>query len=339
MQIHKEDVIVVYHPVRNERVLGRVTKVETSKKETQVYFDVADESAAWDSTRESFSVPLASVFTNLGSEPRCYGKAYGVDIRPYNETTHVKGWGEVVWFLNTTDEMVNKTHDILKELVGMFKDDRLHPFAYYTAMHELELKKGKVNRGWYLFFPKKESDKIEYIINDQVGLDLHIAAHEYGHGCWHRLMSDKMRGEWVDIYAQSVEVLTCSDNTVISVIGDVAELKGKPIRSLFKQYKKDKEPEMATVLDVILKFIKQEHFLDRLQLDLLLAGGYSLKEYLPTFRDVKKGAPQLLVSEYGKKNAMELWAEAFSYYYSGQELPEEIEDLLRETLITLQASR
>jgi hypothetical protein len=337
MKIGKDDVIIVYHPVTSKRVLGRATKQDGS----DVHFFVADETAAYDSSRENHILPITSVFCNLGPEPRCYGKAYGVDLNPFHEKTHVKGWGDVLWMLGTDDDMVNDTEKTLKTLVKYFKEDRIHPFVYVTLIHELEPKpSGKAMRGWYKYIPRKESDKIMYNCNEFSKIDLHVAAHEYGHGCWFRLMSDKMRGKWVEAYADSIDVSTAGGNHVKGVLNDLSALHGRDsLRNLYKDYKKEDAGDLIIVLNTILDIIDDEHYLDRKEIISLLDGGYSIKRYLPSVSDVKKGIPRVLVSEYGMKNAFELWAEAFGFYYSDQELPEHLDALMKETLVTLQSSR
>lgn len=338
MQVAKDEIIVVYHSAHNKRVLGRVIKME----DDDVHFMIADESAGWDSTREHGIAPLTSVHCNLGLTPRCYGSAYGVNINPFEEKTHVKGWGDVLWMLGTTDDIVNTNEKFLKQMAQYAKEDRIHPIPTYTVIQELELRRTAafVMRGNYKFQPRKEADRIMYNLCDNIPLDLHLVAHEFGHGCWHRLMSDKVRGQWVDAYATSIEVAHSGGNQVLSVLSDLASLQGRDaIRTLVKDYKAEQAGDLLSVLTIVFDIIEDEHYLQVRELDSLISGGYSIKKYLPTVSEVKRGIPKVLVSDYAKKNAFELWAEAFGFFYADKELPDFITNLMEDTLVTLQSPR
>jgi hypothetical protein len=94
------------------------------------------------------------------------------------------------------------------------------------------------------------------------------------------------------------------------------------------------------VLRTVLKLINEEHKLRRVELDMLLAAGKSLKPYLPSLSEIRKGEAATVVTKYAGKNSAEFYAESFACYYSGvADLPDAIDCLMKDTLKRLQASR
>ena len=341
LRVAPEDIVIVYNSEKDKNVLARILSID---KDNHLDLQLADETAAFDSTEERFSAPFTSILAALGPEPRCYGTTYGIPVHPFYERTSVKGWGEIAWMFPATDKMVEDTHKELLEFIDGIKEDRLHRFAYLTKMHRNDPgQKGKI-KGWYIYAPKKESDTIVYNIDDIYTLTRATIAHEYAHGLWDRIMSDSKRADWIELYHSCVMVEASGDNAIKSVLVDFASLKGKgAIRELMGEYKKDGAAASLVSAKAVIKAIKEEHCLDRHDLDALLTANRSISKYIPNIRDVRKGVAVTEVSDYAGKSSAEFWAECFSAFYnndtSRDALPDLIYDEMLVTLKTLQASR
>jgi hypothetical protein len=334
------DILVVYHSFKRKNVLVRLVKIDA---DGLLQLVVADDTAAFVNTEERFSASFSSVLAVLGPEPPCYGSAYSVLLHPFYERTSVKGWGEIMWMLPTTDEMVAEAHRQLQEFLFYIKEDRLHRFAYLTKMQQIDPSNSKI-RGFYNFRSKQADDTITYILDEFATLTLHLVGHEYAHGLWYRVMTDAKRADWIDLYSQSVLIDSISDNKIKPVLGDFAALKGKgAIKEMFKELKKDNNYEALAICKAVIKAIKEEHCLDRFDIDSLLTANRSLKKYMPTLYMVRKGYAATGVSNYADKKAIEFFPESFAAFYASEgtrdALPDSVYNEMLTTLKTLQASR
>jgi hypothetical protein len=199
-------------------------------------------------------------------------------------------------------------------------------------------------KGWYYFYPKKENDIIIYYVDDLLPLKQHTIGHEYGHGMWHRVMSDAKRADWIELYHKSVMQEANGGNSIKVVMADFANLRGRgAIKELFSEYKKDDAGGGIVIGKAIIKAIKEQHCLDRLDLDNLVAADRPLKKYLPTVGEIRKGVAQTPITPYANKNSVEHFAECFAMFYASPEsrakLPDEVYKLMEATVLSLKAGR
>lgn len=334
LRISQNDLIVAYNTYKKKNVLAYVDSIDGS----DINCSVADETLAYKSTTEIFTVPFSLVRTVLGVDAPLYGKIYGVPVHAFNNLTHVKGWGDLLWMYPNSDESVSEAETVITDLVAFTRQNKLSPFVFTTHMHQHD--PSDKHLGWYYYFPKRESDKIIYNVDDDRHITPHIAAHEYGHGLWNRIMINKERADWVTLFHDFVEVDVSHGNMISTVLQDFKHLSGaKSLGNLYKDYRKENLKDHIAIANTVIRMIKDEHCLDKLDITCLLADGRPLDKILPSLTTLKKGVANTGVSKYANKAARELWCEAFAAYYAEEDLPDEFEKAIESTLITLKASR
>lgn len=336
-RVLKNDLVIAYCPDKKRNVLARVRAIEAG----HLQLTIADESCAYPSTTYEFSSPAYMVRANLGDEPTCcYGSAYGAALTPFFEKTTVKGWGEILWLLPTSDELVDKAHKILKSATALLKEDNYAPFVYITKMQQIDPNQMKPIRGLYHRSPKKD-DQIIYFLDDAVGLTEHVVIHEFGHGVWLHDVSDAKRADWIELYADCVEVDEAGVNRIKSVLADLAEVRGKQaLKKLFTSYKKDGDADCVAIGRAALKAIKEQFCLDARDLEALLAAGRSIGKYVPKLTHLAKGRAATDVTDYGDKSAIEMFCESLALFYTDPDrLPDEVYKLMEDTLVTVKAGR
>jgi hypothetical protein len=332
-----DDYVIVYCADKKRNVLAKVQSI----KDAHLNLVIADESLAHESTRVEFTLPSYMVKANLGDAPEhCFGSAYGVPLTPFFEKTHVKWWGDVLWMLPTSDDLVDKAEKVIKKAVALLKEDKYAPFVYITKMQQLDPNQAKPLRGLYHYIPKKE-DKITYFLNDMSGINEHIVIHEFGHGVWQHILSDDKRADWIELYADCVAVDEVGANRIKSVLNDFASLKGKgAIKQLFTEYKKDDDAECIAIGKEVIKAIRNEFCLDRHDLDALLAANRSISKYTPKLTHLAKGRANTEVTPYSDRKAVEMFCESLALFYvDPDQLPDDVYKLMEDTLVTVKCGR
>lgn len=336
MKTHQiDDIVIAFNAERGVPVLARVMEIEA----TGLLLEVADETAAYESTRQTFEVIPSSILLTLGPNPRCYGTAYGIPLHPFYEKQHIPGWGDLLWMYPHKDETAEKTVKAIKSFLAGIKQDRLCPFVFVTHMRERD-KKDKY-AGFYKYRPKDESDDMVLLVDDVFPATKHVVAHEYAHGLWHRVMSDNRRADWIELYTSHVELDATKANVVKNVIADCKELSGKgALKTLMSSYRKDKLSGHLQVIRSIIREIKYEYNLSARDVHDLLAGSRTISNIIPHVPELRRGTVFTGVTDYANKSSNEFWCESFALFYTNPDaLPDKTYKLVEDTLISLKASR
>lgn len=283
------------------------------------------------STVNRVTTSRSYVEVNLGPEPIYFdGKPFDI----YRFQTEVKGWGAISWLTPADDDMIDMVHDRIKEAKLEMKDFKLHPFDFETRI-SIGSKNTKI-LGMYKHAPKGV-DQLTLILDR--GLSVKTITHEYGHGLWHRVMSDRKRAEWVEAYHASVVDDTLGDNVRRSILYDMRQVKSRAaLASVVKDARKEGN-DVSHFVKEVFKWSFANHCLSRKELNVILDSGATIAKYLPETIDYCDKSVNTGVTDYANKNTSEFWCESFSEYLAGAELPETVEKLMEATLTSLKGSR
>lgn len=175
-------------------------------------------------------------------------------------------------------------------------------------------KKKKANN--YAFISISES-------NTGDGFPLTIA-HELGHHVFTKL-DDYWETKWIVAYSQLVNPMN-ADSSVLK------ELKSSLENSeTIKEFLSIEDEEQKQLAKDCLKFIKRCFKVSNVELQKLWES--DKERVLRAFpKSVSNCNYDLLISEYAKKNYKEMFAEAFSMYVMGKDLPKDIKILVKKTI-------
>jgi len=250
------------------------------------------------------------------------GKVYGVDVEVKHGKIETNICGDILLFLSISDA----EKKILKNaFIKVFKRLKEMKLLKFNAEIEIRHQFSKMV-GCYQFHPKAEKDVLVLYPNFKKITDKdlpYIISHESAHGIWYRHLHDQQKAEWIEAYHKHNEITEVSKKDLQNILEDI--INTGSVRAFIKEV-----PDDANTVKHCLKFIKRTHGLDARHIELLLKARKDISDYWPTH--VEFTEQEILVSEYGKKNAEEFFAESFSFWFSGKQLPKALLSLLHKTL-------
>jgi hypothetical protein len=156
----------------------------------------------------------------------------------------------------------------------------------------------------------------------------YVILHELAHHMHSEfVVGRQLNAKWIDLYSTSVparDILKADTDRLLKAL-----LEGEDLPSAFKGQLEEADEE---AYKLILKAIKQQHKLGVKELDVLFVAEFNdqIKALWP--ETVVANDLNPLVTEYATKNYRELFAEAFAYYMTGRELPQEVKELVEESI-------
>lgn len=310
---NKKDYLVVLNPETNKKVL---VKVIDSKKQTA---KVVDKTAAFSGTKQIITYDEDTVLAWLGPNPK-YGNVFGVKVEPYINKLELKPYDTIYLFrdLNTTEEnLLLKDLKACADKMRQLKLDGIFPL-------EVEVRE---KSGMYVGLAKVQynGEDIEKIMtlkphsfSDSLRPTIY---HEFGHFIWDLFLTEKYKAKWTRLYVNNVKVKTANSHIIENITADVK----KNGISIVEDYSDD----YSLVSDAIIDYITDYHTLTYKQLLLLSNQGYDVTEYFPTH--VELVDHETTITDYADKSVEEYFAEAFSFYMTGQKLPKKVNLLMNKT--------
>lgn len=264
------------------------------------------------------------VVANLGTSPAT-GSVYGQNLELYFKSMETP-FGVAHFFRKsskadkeTLEEFFNKAHKALskKGLLG-----------FLPLTLELRPVKGKF-AGHYT---KKKADIPDILclrLSPEVDTK-HIFFHEYAHGIWWHLFTDKIRAKWIREYHRQVVVkkLTVKDSKAL-----LTGLLDEYNQTLY-DFKGQLEEDNQFMLKQIVLYIKKVHALSSNDIDTLILAGDEIKEFWPT-TEMEISEVKSDISEYAGKDPCEYWAECFAFHMCGIAIPDRCKKLLEKSLETV----
>jgi hypothetical protein len=156
----------------------------------------------------------------------------------------------------------------------------------------------------------------------------YVIFHELAHHMHAEFVTGRqLNAKWIDLYSTSVPARDIEKPDTDRLLKALLEQEDLP--SDFKGQLEEGDQE---AYKLILKAIKQQHKLGVKELDVLFVAEFF--EQIKAVWPEKVVANDLnpLVTEYATKSYKELFAEAFAYYMSGRELPQEVKELVEESI-------
>ena len=159
---------------------------------------------------------------------------------------------------------------------------------------------------------------------------IHLLAHECGHGIWYRVLSNKIRVRWIEMYASlSKEFETYDSDVIEQVCNDM--ISEQTIHH-----------ENQVVADAILAEVQSVYKL-RARDVLFLLENNSLKvnnymrTVLPNIVRNLIDERNTFISDYADTNCEEFFCEAFAHYCTDLNPPKYLESLLTKTIEYIQS--
>jgi hypothetical protein len=156
----------------------------------------------------------------------------------------------------------------------------------------------------------------------------YVIFHELAHHMHSEfVVGRQLNAKWIDLYSTSVparDILKEDTDRLLKAL-----LEGEDLPSAFKGQLEEADEE---AYKLILKAIKQQHKLGVKELDVLFVAEFNdqIKALWP--ETVVANDLNPLVTEYATKSYRELFAEAFAYYMTGRDLPQEVKELVEESI-------
>lgn len=179
--------------------------------------------------------------------------------------------------------------------------------------------------------PEKNPHRLA-IIPEHTSFDHSWYSYVIFHELAHHLHSEfvvgrQLNAKWIDLYSTSVparDILKPDTDRLLTMM-----LEQEDLPSAFKGQLEEADEE---AFKLILKAIKQQHKLGVKELDVLFVAEFNdqIKALWP--ETVVANDLNPLVTEYATKSYRELFAEAFAYYMTGRELPQEVKELVEESI-------
>jgi hypothetical protein len=243
-------------------------------------------------------------------------------------------FGSLHFFYHPQVEVRDNLQDALKKVYAEL-DKRGLSFIVQpaTCVWEVYPYGGEAYAGYYKRNRKPEKNPHRLaIIPEHTDYDhswySYIIFHELAHHLHSEFVTGrKLNAKWIDLYSTSVPARDIEKKDTDRLLE--ALLAQNDLPSDFKGQLEEQDEE---AFKLILKAIKQQHKLGVKELDVLFVAEFTDQIRALWPEAVVANDLNPLVTKYATKNYRELFAEAFAYYMSGRELPEEVKELVEESI-------
>jgi hypothetical protein len=252
----------------------------------------------------------------------------------FHKAIHNEDFGSLNWFYEPKFEVRANLEEAFKKAASALEARGLGFIIQpTTCVWEVYPYGGEKYAGYYKRNgkPEKNPNRLA-IIPEHTAYDHSYYTYIIFHELAHHLHSEFVHGrnlnaKWIDLYSTSVparDILKPDTDRLLKAL-----LDGEDLPSAFKGQLEEADEE---AFKLILKAIKQQHKLGVKELDVLFVAEFNeqIKAVWP--ETVVANDLNPLVTEYATKNYRELFAEAFAYYMSGRELPQEVKELVEESI-------
>lgn len=281
--------------------------------------------------RRGFDAPRSSVLSIIDPEHKKYNNNYPAI---FHSTESSEDFGMLNWFYSPEDSvresLAKAFADSSKALSAKGLSFLIQP---EICVWEIFPYSGDSYAGYYKRNrkPNKNPHRLA-IVPEHTDYDssyyTYIIFHELGHHLHSEFVTGRLlNAKWIDLYSTSVPSRDIGEDETQRILKALLDQQDLP--SAFKGQLEEKDQE---AYKLILKAIKQQHKIGVKELDVLFVAEFT--DQIRAMWPEKVVANDLnpLVTEYATKNYRELFAESFAYYMSGREVPEEVRDLVEESI-------
>lgn len=327
------DVIVILDNTSRKKVSGGVESI----KNNQIRVESVD--ALGEAEYHEFLLGEDSkILANLGSNP-AIGSVYGCQIRKlYSQTDH-EFWGRISIMRQVTDDEKEILKRIMKtsyariRAMGLEKVIHIDNFLVCPPKGRWAGWYKQDRKGYHICLqPKDFAEYAGTIITD----------HELAHAIWYQVVQDHKQAKWVQLYNQYTKIIRAPGG----VLSDVIDIVSSEARKLDEYHELISEVEHGSEWLSSLEYALMDiHLLDRKDLDLYIWSLNNKQRRKALERAAQNIGPlsgehdNFPVSDYAATNTREFFAEAFCHYLNDQSIPEEVSDLLIDTIPRIKAAK
>jgi hypothetical protein len=252
----------------------------------------------------------------------------------FQNAIHNADFGSLNWFYAPKDEVRSNLEVAFAKATVALKTRGLGFIIQpTTCVWEIYPYGGEKYAGYYKRNAKPEKNPHRLaIIPEHTNYDHSWYTYVIFHELAHHLHSEFVHGrqlnaKWIDLYSTSVPARDILKEDTDRLLKALLEQEALP-----SDFKGQLEEEDEEAFKLILKAIKQQHKLGVKELDVLFVAEFNeqIKALWP--ETVVANDLNPLVTEYATKSYRELFAEAFAYYMTGRDLPQEVKELVEESL-------
>jgi hypothetical protein len=281
--------------------------------------------------RKGFDTKAENVIAILDPTHPSYHNKYPAI---FHKALHNADFGSLNWFYPPTDEVrTNLEVAFAKAAVALEARGLDFIVQPQTCVWEIYPYGGEKYAGYYKRNSKPEKNPHRLaIIPEHTDYDnswyTYVILHELAHHLHSEfVVGRQLNAKWIDLYSTSVparDILKPETDRLLKMMLEQEELP-----SAFKGQLEEADEE---AFKLILKAIKQQHKLGVKELDVLFVAEFNdqIKALWP--ETVVANDLNPLVTTYGCQSYREMFAEAFAYYMTGRELPQEVKELVEESI-------
>lgn len=310
----------------NDKKQTSLAKIESMKNGIHVRLEP-------DANGELFSLDIkkSDILCNVGSKPN-EGSVFGISTSNIFRCRKPIGkFGHLSYF-RAPDKEIRSTIFHSFNLVAK----RLEKLGLDWIFEESIIFECRKLRSTALgmYQPKRKVNNYSFISisenNMADGFPLTIA-HELGHHVFTKL-DDYWETKWIVAYSQIVNPINADSSALKELKSNLDNCDS------IKDFLAIDDEEQKQLAKDCLKFIKKCFKVSNTELQKLFES--DKERVIRAFpKSVSSCNYELLISEYAKKNYKEMFAEAFSMYVMGKELPKEIRILVKKTIGFVKVNR
>ena len=294
--------------------LGKVLSVNPIKVKTQPDINMKV---------ETITIKGSDVFCLLGAKPKP-GKVFGVDTANiYRTSKPLANWGELHYFIAPDKQVRKGINTAFSIIYKALKKNGLEAVADKDILFRIWALTGKTNG---MCSMNKQGNVIIDIDPMKTTIDdlPHTIGHEIAHYLF-SLLEPEQQEKWTALYVNYVRPHNYGSNDCRRIKELVAQADS------LSEVKSDLDEEDLELFNSCVKFVRLATHLSYKQLDLFYQSNKELVLSLWP-KSISTSDYEAIISQYATKNYKELFAEAFSFYLTGRELPEVVNKLIKRTI-------
>lgn len=265
---------------------------------------------------------------NLGPKP-IVGKVFGVHVEPMRKQAQ-KPYGLLCFYKKLEKKDVKNIKLAFKWMFDQLDEWQIQQ-ALPVSRIEIREKKSRY-AGMYVYRRNKTgdvTDRIELFCQDYQDREYlkYVVAHETGHAVWFKLVPERLRSRWIELYNKRISVDKYSEKQLTTLLNDVMQYEGG-----MQAYAREvAEDDVRALIREVYSYFKRTFKLDRKDVELLMDNSSKLGDMWPTAASMGR-ATGVDLGTYAMTKPTEFFAECFAFHSTGKKLPKDCRKLMEETL-------
>lgn len=270
----------------------------------------------------------ADLIANLGPKPSV-GKVHGIHVEPMRKQAQ-KPYGLLCFYKKLEKADIKKLKSAFTWMFDLLTEWQIQQALPVTRI-EIREKKAKY-AGTYHYKRTKTgdvTDKIELFCVDYGDKEYlkYVVAHETGHAVWYKLVPERIKARWMELYEKRISVEKYSEKQLTTLLNDVMSYEGG-IQAYTREIADD---DTRLLIREVYAYFKRTFRLDRKDVEMMMENSQKLGEMWPTATSLGR-ATGVDLGEYAMSNPREFFAENFAFHATGKKLPKDCRKLMEETL-------